>query len=168
MPTLNLDEQVLLSISTCRQAELGAFPSKRRHPIPVADLVRRVCRDRLALAGDHLTAGDSLVLSGNYRSSISRHYYAMYHAARAVVFAHVQGDDYERHSDLAAAIPSAFPDAAIRRAELTDARLLRNEADYDIYPSSQSAWEADARSLLAVAARFVAESQSFAEQNGFI
>lgn len=168
VPALTISEHVLLSVSTSTSAQLAAFPVNRRHPIPIQQLVQQATSDRLGLAGEHLVTADALVLTGQYRSSISRHYYAMYHAARAVVFAEVGGDDHEQHSVLPANLPSSLPDRASRAAKLTDARALRNEADYDLYPLGQPDWEQDARALAPVAATFVAACEQFAIQNGHI
>lgn len=166
LPALTINEQVLLSVSTSTVAQMAAFPNNRRHPIPLQQLIQQATSDRLGLAGEHLMTADTLVLAGQFRSSISRHYYAMYHAARAIVFADVGGDDHERHAVLSANLPSNFPDRVSRAAELTDARALRNEADYDLYPLSQTDWEQDARALAPVAAAFVAACEQFAIQNG--
>ncbi|MEU5609477.1 HEPN domain-containing protein [Streptomyces sparsogenes] len=130
--------------------------------------MQQVVVDRLLLAGEHLRAGDHLLFSTQYRSSISRHYYAMYHAARAVVFAANRGDDYERHNVLPRNLPTALQDSAVRESELTNARLLRNQADYDVYPLNESEWEGDARALSVTAANFLQACESFASTNGYI
>ncbi|MFC4562708.1 HEPN domain-containing protein [Nocardiopsis mangrovi] len=134
----------------------------------MVQLLQQVVADRLLLAGEHLRSGDYLLRHLQYRSAISRHYYAMYHAARAIVFAENRGDDYERHNILARNLPSALPRSADRESELTDARLLRNQADYDAYPISEAQWEADSRTLAVTAARFLQECESFASMNGYI
>ncbi|MGW0494956.1 HEPN domain-containing protein [Streptomyces sp. NPDC003007] len=134
----------------------------------MAQLLQQVVVDRLLLAGEHLRAGDHLLFGTQYRSAISRHYYAMYHGARAIVFAENRGDDYERHSILPRNLPPTLPNSATRESELTDARLLRNQADYDAYPLNESEWEADARALAVTAANFLQECESFASMNGYI
>ncbi|MFG2538719.1 HEPN domain-containing protein [Streptomyces sp. NPDC048511] len=130
--------------------------------------MRQVVADRLLLAGEKLRAGDHLLIGGEHRSAISRHYYAMYQAARAIVFAETGGDDYERHNILPRNLPPSLEDSAKREAELTNARLLRNQADYDVYPLSDSDWETDARSLASTAANFVQICETFASTNGHI
>ncbi|MFF3712380.1 HEPN domain-containing protein [Streptomyces phaeochromogenes] len=124
--------------------------------------------DRLLLAGEHLRSGDHLLFSTQYRSAISRHYYAMYHAARAVVFAESGGDDYERHNILPRNLPPTLPNSTTCESELTDARLLRNQADYDAYPLNETEWENDARALAVTAANFLQACESFASTNGYI
>ncbi|MFI0999990.1 HEPN domain-containing protein [Streptomyces galbus] len=130
--------------------------------------MQQVVVDRLLLAGEHLRAGDKLLFDAQYRSAISRHYYAMYHAARAIVFAENRGDDYERHNVLPRNLPPGLPDSATRESELTDARLLRNQADYDAYPLNETEWEDDARTLAVTAANFLQACESFASTNGYI
>ena len=169
MPIVTAADMVGLHISTLRKVDVAAFPaSVGRYPFPLPVLLRQVVSDRLTLAGEHLRAGDQLVLAGHFRSSISRHYYAMYHAARAVVFAEEQGDDYERHNILPHHMPSAMVDIVLRETELRDARLLRNQADYDCYPVGHSGWEVDARTLASVAANFVRAFEDHALTNGHV
>lgn len=169
MPAVDPADQVLLFISNSRAAQLsGLAGGAARYPFPVAQMVVQATSDRLALAGEHLRAGDHSLLGLRFRSSISRHYYAMYHAARAIVYGVTTGDDHERHSVLPRNLPAAMVNQAQRESELTSARLLRNEADYDPYPASESAWEQDARTLSVTAADFVQECEDFALANGLI
>lgn len=171
MPSLTPADQMGLHISTLKKAQLQTYVTtggSGRHPFPLATYIRQTVSDRLTLAGSQLHVGDQLILGGSFRSSISRHYYAMYHAARAVVFAVEQGDDHEKHSELPRHLPQAMQNVAQHEAELTDARLLRNKADYDIYPANEADWEADARALASTSAQFVSSFENFALQNGHI
>ncbi|MFI2113153.1 hypothetical protein ACH489_01695 [Streptomyces rubiginosohelvolus] len=169
MPDTKPTDLVLLHFSTSKSEAISAFPTRgTRHPFPLAQLMRQVVSDRLFLAGEQLRAGDHLLLGGQHRSAISRHYYAMYQAARAIVFAETRGDDYERHNILPRNLPPTLEDSATREAELTNARLLRNQADYDVYPLSDSDWETDARALAATAVNFLQICETFASTNGHI
>lgn len=169
MPTVTATEQVLLHISTAKKTVLAAYASSGgRYPFPVTPLIQQATSDRLMLAGEHLRAGDQLLLKSYYRAAISRHYYAMYHAARAIVFAENQGDDFERHNILPRNLPSSMKDAATRESELVNARLTRNQADYDAYPITSGDWDSDARSLAVTAAAFVHACEDFALMNGYI
>lgn len=169
MVMLSATEQMLLSISTSTIAQVSAIPplGNKFNPTPVVALKSQVISDRLALAGEHLRAGDQLLASGSYRAAISRHYYAMYHAARAVVYGDVGGDDHQKHADLPPRVPSKTAGISLSQ-HLTDARLLRNQADYDPYPQADSAWEADARDLGVTAASFVQDCEDTALHEGFI
>jgi len=169
MPTVKPTDQVMLHISTCKKAELAALPAAGgRYPFPLAQLIQQVASDRLQLAGEHLRSGDQLLFALQFRSAISRHYYAMYHAARSIVFSEVQGDDYQQHSELPRHLPPGLPSIRTREKQLVDARLLRNEADYDPYPSGLSDWEQDARELSVTAAEFVQACEDFALLNGYV
>ena len=169
MPVLTPSDQVLLHVANCSAAQLLALRSQgTRNPFPVTATMRQVVSDRLTLAGDHLRAGDELLLGSQFRASIGRHYYAMYHGARAVTYAVTMGDDHERHSDLPRNLPATMANVGMLEAELTDARLLRNQADYDPYPGIVSAWEADARQLAGRAAAFLQTCEDFALMNGHI
>ncbi|MFF3754827.1 HEPN domain-containing protein [Streptomyces sp. NPDC002018] len=169
MPVVTPADLVLLHISTSKSAVISAIPAGGgRYPFPIAQVMQQVVVDRLLLAGEHLRAGDHLLFSAQYRSAISRHYYAMYHAARAIVFAENRGDDYERHNILPRNLPPTLLNSPTRESELTDARLLRNQADYDAYPLNETEWESDARTLAVTAANFLQASESFASTNGYI
>jgi uncharacterized protein (UPF0332 family) len=169
MPTVTPTDQILLHISTCKKAVIATYSANgSRHPLPLVQLVQQAVSDRLMLAGEHLRAGDQLLLATQYRSAISRHYYAMYQAARAIVFAENRGDDYERHSILPRNLPTSMKGAAIRENKLVNARLLRNQADYDVYPMSPGHWESDARTLAITAGEFVQACEDFALANGHI
>lgn len=167
MPVLSIADSTLLYVSTLKVVDVGAIPPGR-FPLPVARLMSQVTSDRLALAGEQLRAGDELITGGQFRSAISRHYYAMYHAARAITYAHHGGDDHEQHSRLPRHLPATWHDLLLREGQLSDARLLRNQADYDPYPSSLNEWEAEARTLGATASGFVSASEDFALMNGYV
>lgn len=169
MPVVSPNDQILLFMSNCKAAQLAALHTgPPRYPFPVNSMMRQVVSDRLALAGEHLRAGDQSLLTLQFRSAISRHYYAMYHSARAIVYAVAKGDDHERHSNLPRNLPATMQRQVQRESELTAARLLRNEADYDPYPAGASDWEPDARSLAVTAPEFVQACEDFALANGLI
>lgn len=169
MPVLTVTEEMLRHLSTSSSAMLANFGTPvTRNPFPIAAAIKQIASDRLAMAGDHLRAGDQLVRQGAYRASISRHYYAMYHTARAVVFAEVKGDDHQRHNVLARHLPTPLPQRSLREAQLTDARLLRNEADYECYPLVEQLWARDAQSLMVIASEFVGELEEFALAQGLV
>lgn len=169
MPTLTMQDKILLHIGTCRSTALQAIDQgNARYPMPLPDLIRQAASDRLSLASWHLHCGDGLLLTGTFRASIGRHYYAMYHGARAIVYATHQGDDFEKHAVLPRNLPTSLPDRGVRELELTDARLLRNQADYDPYPVSEHDWEAEARQLATTAAAFVQGCEDFALTNGLL
>lgn len=158
----------MLFIATLKKVDILNLPAGRRYPLPLTQMVSQIVSDRFVLSGSQLATGDRLVFDLQYRASISRHYYAMYHAARAISFAFHGGDDHQAHSTLPRNLPHSMVDVGKREIELTDARLLRNLADYDPYPTQQSDWEADARALSVVASEFCQACEDFALQNGYI
>lgn len=117
--------------------------------LSLAQLRDRACADRLALSEHFTIAGDKLLRSrpSQTRSAISRYYYGMYHAMRAVVYFVERGDDHERHSVLPGKTPADFPGSALWQNNLKDARERRNEADYNPYPASLTEYRAIARGL---------------------
>jgi uncharacterized protein (UPF0332 family) len=167
MPTLAIADSMFLYVGTLRKSDLSSIPSGR-YPLPMGRMIAQVVSDRLSLAGQQIQAGDQLITNLEFRSAISRHYYSMYHAARAIVFAHHVGDDFQKHMDLPRNLPSILTDVTLRETQLTNARLLRNQADYDPYPAQLSEWEPDARALSVTASDFVGGCEDFALSNGYI
>ncbi|MET7820504.1 HEPN domain-containing protein [Micromonospora zamorensis] len=134
----------------------------------LSDLQQQVCADRLILAESFLHAGTRFLRmrSPEYRSAISRYYYAMYHTARAVVYHHHGGDDHESHSTLPTKLPRDFTNSALWTNYLKDARNRRNEADYDPYPMGGAPWRPIAANLSTKASDLLALAQSYLQQKG--
>lgn len=169
MPTLSVSDQFLRFVSTATKAVIDAIPAGgHRNPFPLGAAKLQVVTDRLILSVDHLRAGDYLLSEEQYRTSIGRYYYAMYHAARGITFAEHGGDDFERHSTLPRNLSAGLDPHGQLSVALTDARLLRNEADYDAYPNHDKAWRNDAIDLSAEATGFVATCRTFATAKGMI
>lgn len=168
MPQMITPEALLQSVAQGTIQQLASMPTSIGRSFSSIDLLRQIVSDRLELAGNHLRTGDSMAQLAAYRSSISRYYYAMYHGARAICFGYHKGDDYQRHSVLPNNLPSAFPDIARWASELNGARLVRNMADYDIYPRAMSDWENDSVTLSVTASEFLAECENFAMSAGLV
>lgn len=129
----------------------------------VASMRGLAARDRIQLANGFLATGDALVRravrqseAASARSAISRYYYAMFQAARAVVFIAHQGDDHNDHQELPKRLPDQFPQRTHWVNQLKSARIARNDADYGPYPKSLSGWLAQARQIGGDAHDFVA------------
>ncbi len=135
-------EQQLLRISKASQKQLSGFRDgvfiTASTAKSIDDLRDQTCADRIALAETFLAAGERFVRGRppEYRSAISRFYYAMYHSMRATAFFTYDGDDHQRHEALPQHTPKDFPTSAIWENRLKDARGRRNDADYDPYPLS--------------------------------
>ena len=90
----------------------------------------------------------------------------MYHIFRAVVFFVVGGDDHENHSVLQNHIPSDFPNQAIWQNKLKTARLERNRADYDPYPSFDKSFEAVARTVVSETEALLPVARAYLRRKG--
>ncbi|WP_156301885.1 HEPN domain-containing protein [Streptomyces sp. e14] len=134
----------------------------------LVDLQHQACADRILLAKTFLHSGNRLmrVRPPEYRSAISRYYYSMYHAIRAVAYFNEGGDDKESHSMLPSAVPSDFADSAIWQNELKDARSRRNEADYDPYPINPLDWRGVARDLQGKAPTLLVLAETYLKKKG--
>lgn len=134
----------------------------------LGDLMLKACADRFALSESFLRSAIRLRTArpSHFRSSISRAYYAMYHAARCLAYVDHQGDDFEVHKKLHNALPDDFPDADIWKNALKDARTRRNEADYEPYPSDERQFQASTKTLLSNAIVFLGLSKAYLRQKG--
>ncbi len=117
--------------------------------LTISQLISNTAADRWRFAYENRHNANKLLRSRPplYRSAISRYYYSMYHAMRACVFVNYQGDDYEQHSKLPQHIPDDFPSSPYWQNILKDARNVRNRADYEPYPKSNTAWKPNALQL---------------------
>jgi uncharacterized protein (UPF0332 family) len=134
----------------------------------IEQLSLRAGADRFSLASACLKEVRRLNKNGRgmYRFAVSRYYYSMYHAMRAVVYVAHGGDDFQEHKSLPGNAPADFTDRAIWSNALKNARERRNAADYDPYPKSDSAWRSDAVSLEAQAADFLRKVKSYLQNKG--
>lgn len=135
---------------------------------PISELTDRASADRLALSRSFLKDGEAMMAltPALYRSAISRFYYSMYHAMRAVSYYRHGGDDHERHSVLPGHTPVDFPNQAIWQNALKNARDYRNAADYDPYPKSSASWGTTAQSLATDAKGLLEESRRYLRLKG--
>lgn len=135
-----------------------------RTGLTIDSLIEITTRDRILLAKRILVSARHAISSRprQNRLAVARAYYSMYHAARAVVFFRVGGDDFQEHSELPKHFPGDFPNRANWENDLKNARLERNRADYDPYPRGDARFRktADndvdlARQFLSVAIRYL-------------
>jgi uncharacterized protein (UPF0332 family) len=111
------------------------------------ELRDRATSDRLALAAACATRAAAMltVRRPMYRDVVSRSYYAMYHAWRAVAFHVHGGDDHQEHKKLPDFEPTGFGNSALWQNRLKEAREARNRADYEPYPKAETAWRQEAQ-----------------------
>ena len=165
MATITQNE--LLLVSKASQEKLKYFADgaslSARSGTSIKALQKRVAQDRIALARLHLKDAKKLMKAtpSLSRSTVSRAYYSMYHAARAATYISFGGDDHESHSVLPTKMPDDFPDVAKWRNRLKDARFERNRADYDPYPKKDQAFEVIAKRLILEAQELVAKAEVY-------
>jgi uncharacterized protein (UPF0332 family) len=168
LPQLITADAFLQSVAQGKASQLALLPASIGRGFSTANIIKQIVSDRLELAGNHLRTGDALTQSAVYRSAISRYYYSMYHAARAVAFGHYKGDDFEKHSVLPLHLPPQLPNMSRWKNELDDARLVRNMADYDLYPRASLDWQKDSVHLSVIASEFLVECEDYAMNVGII
>lgn len=129
----------------------------------IDDLVARACAGRIALAQGFLSDAERAMRARPpmRRAAVGRCYYAMYQAGRAVVFFQTGGDDHEKHAAMPDHLPPDFPNVDRWKNSLKDARLRRNEADYDPYPARDMDFKIAATHLVAEARALVDEARNY-------
>jgi hypothetical protein len=134
----------------------------------ISNLILVASADRFRLAQEFFFSAQRMVRlrPPMQRNAISRSYYGMYHAARAVAYLHHEGDDHEGHNDLHKGLPDDFPDVNLWKNALKDARLRRNEADYDPYPPDDKAFRQHGRSQIIIADKFISEAEAYLRARG--
>jgi uncharacterized protein (UPF0332 family) len=168
LPQVVTAEALLQSVAQATISQVALLPATIGRGFTTTNMVKQIVSDRLELAGSHLRTADTLAQATQYRSAISRYYYSMYHAARAIAFGYHKGDDYQRHSVLPTQLPPPLPNEPRWKNELDDARLVRNMADYDLYPRAALDWKNDSVNLAVVASEFLAECEDFAMDIGLV
>lgn len=170
--SLGPSDQRLLRVSESKKQELNAFKAgvhlEHASGRSIDDLLAQASADRLRLAEASLRDADRAMRSRPpmRRVAVGRYYYAMYHAIRSVVFFRTPGDDHEQHSELPGRMPADFPRADHWKNELKDARLRRNEADYDPYPVFDVSFRDPASHLKVEARVLVTEARNYLHTKG--
>jgi hypothetical protein len=90
----------------------------------------------------------------------------MYHSAMAIVYLANRGDDHQEHDQLYKNLPDDFPDVDLWKNELKDARLKRNEADYEFYSETMLYFRPVSLSLFAKSTDFHALCAGYLRRNG--
>lgn len=165
-------DETLLAVSKAGKADLSAWGRgihlEASTGRTLEELRHRVVADRIVLAASLRVDGVACATesTGAYRSAVSRFYYCIYQAGRAVVYFQKGGDDHQEHSSLPGQLPGDFPDRNRWLNAMTGARLDRNRADYDPYPKSPRAWRGTALSWQAVATDFLATCRAYLRLKG--
>lgn len=161
MPRPFARREILLRIASATETQLNDWAygvwAEKDSGRTISELRDRVVSDRLALAERFRISAQRCLTATPpmYRDSVSRSYYAMYHAARALLYFQTPGDDFQAHELFWKHVPEDLGEIANVRNHLKTARLRRNEADYDPYPKSDSAFKNVAVDQASLAARFL-------------
>ena len=131
-----MNEQLLRRITELTSEEYGLLRELSDNSYldlqPVEDLIGQIVADRLGLAEDYLDFAASIDNTSpvNCRQIISRSYYAMHHAARAVIF-DTRRRDVRSHEAVVAQTAQIMGTAA---SETLNSQLrLRNRIEYEVY-----------------------------------
>jgi uncharacterized protein (UPF0332 family) len=136
--------------------------------LTISELICLVAVDRWRLAFEHRRQANKVLELATplYRCAVSRYYYAMYHSMRACEYVYHRGDDYEKHMELPKNIPPDFDPGVNWQNKLKDAREIRNSADYDPYPKSDSAWRKNALALRVDADQLLSLTRNYLQNKG--
>lgn len=118
---------------------------------------------RLGLARDKLILARKLTVDGYYNDAVSKAYYAMFYAGRALLLA--VGEDPHKHTGVVSLFGEYFvktgkTDARFGRT-LAVAKRLREESDYD---ERKHATKEEAEQAIADADEFIREVQRLLEE----
>ena len=117
---------------------------------------------RIDRAREHYLSAKDLLEGGHYLDSVSRSYYAVFSAARAVLA--TGGHDSTKHSGVLSLFDRHFvKEGKISREAsraIHEAKELREKADYADYPEISREM---AESELAKAEKFIEEAEGFIE-----
>lgn len=158
---VRLTNEALLRISKAPQHAINDFRFgvhiESTSRLTIDQLKDNACRDRYFLARQTLQMARwaNRPPRPRYRIVLARAYYAMYHAARVVVYHQTGGDDYEDHKALPTRLPRDFPDRDQWENDIKSARFERNRADYDPYPKTDRAFAVSSKEVLEDAKRFL-------------
>ena len=141
-------------------AQEGLFPTSELEGIVEAVTIQRY---KLAFSFHESTRAIPLNSEIDARNVISRNYYAMYQAARAVIF-HVHREDLDNHEVVAKRIgPILGTDL---QNSLNDCRKYRNDADYSPFPKIDLFDEANRSHQ--TASVFLTECKNLLQQRGVV
>jgi len=99
------------------------------------------------------------------RLVVSRSYYAMYQAARRLVFA-ISRRDVDDHRDLPKHLPENFPNRQHWQGRLKFWRVKRNKVDYSPYPPEGDDVTMLGESAAGEAAEFCAACRQYLNERG--
>jgi uncharacterized protein (UPF0332 family) len=118
---------------------------------------------RMQLAEEKLIVARDLLTGKHYNDVVSKAYYAMFYASKALLLA--LGEDPHKHKGVVALFGQHFVKVGLTDPQhgrtLAIAKRLREECDYDEY---KRATEEEAQTAIADAESFVCEAQKLLHQ----
>jgi len=131
------------------------------------DVLRDAIDQRMGFAKGLLDSAKAMPTGSatTARNVISRSYYAMYHAGRAVQFAFSRAD-IDDHQAVASKLPDDFPESAHWRDRLKFWRIKRDKADYEPWIEPTDSFELLQPAALREASRFIEQCQSYLRERG--
>lgn len=122
---------------------------------------------RFGRAKEELQTAELLLRNANFRSSINRSYYAIFHAIRAVNA--LDGFDSSKHSGVIAHFNQEYVKTGVFEKEtskiIRNASELREQADYeDFYEATQE----EAADVLAQATKFISAVEVYLRRQSVI
>ena len=122
---------------------------------------------RFGRAKEELQTAELLLCNANFRSSINRSYYAIFHAIRAVNA--LDGFDSSKHSGVIAHFNQEYVKTGVFEKEtskiIRNASELREQADYeDFYEATQE----EAADVLAQATKFISAVEVYLRRQSVI
>jgi hypothetical protein len=164
MPARHLEGLSGKAISAFQELleEVGTLDAARFRGV-----VGDISLDRLGLAEEFLDAAQRVPSdkSVDHRVAVCRSYYAMYQAARSVVFAHAR-EDIDDHFKLPQNLPDDFPDRRQWVERLRFWRVKRNDLDYSPYVSADDDLEELRRAGTKEAGEFCRLARAYVEERG--
>lgn len=129
----------------------------------LAELLNEFVSERMRLAKEFWSTAKRLKpeTPADHIAIIGRAYYAMYHAARAVVFAHKR-TDVDKHEELPGHLPrGGFAKEGYWQDRLGYWRTVRNDLDYSPWPNQEVGVESLAKQVLKEAHLFILECEVY-------
>ncbi|MBI1922963.1 hypothetical protein HYR99_01800 [Candidatus Poribacteria bacterium] len=158
-----MNEQLLKRITEITSKEYGLLRELSDNSYldlqPVEDAIHQIVAERLKLAQDYLNFASSIANTSpsNCRQIISRSYYAMHHAARAVIFETRRRDNRSHEAVITEIAQIMGADVSVTLKAQLD---LRNSVEYELYLLNFD-FQGKSTSSLGIASAFFQSCQEF-------
>lgn len=147
-------------------AELGSKLLQLGCPTPdIRQFAEHVCESWFNLGAQHLAEAKNVPVATCPRTVLSRSYYAVYNASKAVRYmvngqVSLKGDDHKQ----AGMLPDDFPEVALWSEKIVKLYGDRLYADYDNWTSTQSEFNSTPSKAIQIAEDFVTAARGYLNQ----